>query len=353
MRPGTPLGPGRTHGHLHEIQLYGAHGQQLEVIPCQDAGPHGGLLHSDSAQPSLATPGQQDYSRTRSVGPQASEDDGSWPDTSKEEDYDDAMLTKRRKTSLGISASEYPSKLSATSTSSQKRGSILSNIFAPVKGFTRGLRIDVSSIYLDSPTKVESSNFMNGKQQFDIKCVCQLAIHFKNQSFSGMQVDTTEVYKRCKQCILRTATNSQAGSVERKLVSLDPFLIEIKEICVNKRELSLSGEFQRSFELADTYYFAVKLEAEGMQKDWPPFDISLSDGVRVGSIIAPGMVTDLVTRGTAGNSDLHFYSQAKDVLKQDQQNSSTIKLCWGKAEQAMKNEAGCIAYRLRMPRRSL
>jgi len=215
--------------------------------------------------------------------------------------------------------------------------------------FQKALRIDITGIQFKSLHGLESLSFMKRRTEapIDIKCRCQVRIWSKNK---GDDVPE-DVYKLSKSCILRTRL-VDGEYVVREIVSLDPFILTAEQIYVNRSKINASGSIERTLEFADKYGIDIQLDAAGLQKDWPPFDLPpLSDseveGKCVGLTIEPGNVTDLVNEDQSRKRDLYLSARMKGFTRPENQcGPINMNLCWGKAKQEMKSKTRDIAYAL-------
>jgi len=217
------------------------------------------------------------------------------------------------------------------------------------ENFQKALRIDVSGIRLKSTNGLESLDFMKGRTEapIDIRCRCQVRIWSKNKGDD----DSEDVYKLSKSCVLRTTLMDGQYAV-REIIYLDPFILTAEQIYVNRSRLNASGSIERTWEFADKYGIEIQLDAAGLRRDWPPFDLpSLPNadigGRYVGLTMEPGTVTDLVNDDQYRKRDLYMSAQMKGFTRPENQSGPiNINLCWGKAKQEMKNKAQGMEYTL-------
>ena len=255
-------------------------------------------------------------------------------------------------------SNEAHSKSTSTSTKSEageiQEPGIKSLLPQDPENFQKALRIDVSGIRLKSPDDPESLNFMKRRTEgpIDIKCRCQVRIWSKNKGDDASE----DVYKLSKSCILRTRLMDESYLV-REIVYLEPFILTAEQIYVNRSRMTASGSVERTLEFADKYCIEIQLDAAGLQRDWPPFDLPSVPGLDVegryvGLTIDPGPVTDIVNKNQSRKRDLYLSARLKGFMRPETQcGPIDLSLCLGKVKQVMKNEVEGIAYVLNVSTR--
>ncbi|KAG9241583.1 hypothetical protein BJ878DRAFT_220938 [Calycina marina] len=226
-------------------------------------------------------------------------------------------------------------------TRSKFRGAIDNRLPDDPVSFQRALRIDVTDIRLNAPGR-ESYNFM-GKidgVKVDIKCRCEVSIHYNNND--GKTPDT-ELYRVTKTCILRVKHIGD-GVISREVLYLEPFIVGVDQIYVKRKMTAGTGTIERTFELADKYFIEVKLIAIKPRNTWPPFDLPLAaesdESENPGPSMDPGVVTDLVDIGQADKLDLYLFGMMIEAKRPENQRGPVdLSLCWDRQVQPMKSKA--------------
>ncbi|KAG0648161.1 Suppressor of zeste 12 [Hyphodiscus hymeniophilus] len=202
--------------------------------------------------------------------------------------------------------------------------------------FKQALRLDIESI-VQQPERDESVSFMRGRRSLEvieINCICSVSLFIRRsevnpQSRVGPQ-DYEELFQKKISCILKTTINDE-GKAVRKFINLEPIVIPKVDFYTNRKKRNHQGQFVRSWGLAEEYKVSIKIEPVGLQKQWPPFDLSSLTNLDENS---SNPITDLLESGNVHKTDLELRAMMKNLFDPAlQSKSAPLKLSYDSTRQ--------------------